>query len=47
MNLLMVPRLAFKALSQNKLRTGLTMLGIGIAGLAGYGWRRRKQSLPA
>jgi hypothetical protein len=25
----------------------LTMLGIGIAGLAGYGWRRRKQSLPA
>jgi putative ABC transport system permease protein len=30
MNLLMVPRLAFKALSQNKLRTGLTMLGIVI-----------------
>src|SRR5262249_43658653 len=28
MNLLMIPRLALKALSQNKLRTGLTMLGI-------------------
>jgi hypothetical protein len=28
MNLLMIPRLAVKALSQNKLRTGLTMLGI-------------------
>jgi putative ABC transport system permease protein len=30
MNLLMVPRLALKALSQNTLRTGLTMLGIVI-----------------
>src|SRR5438876_5467939 len=28
MNLLMIPRLAIKALLQNKLRTGLTMLGI-------------------
>src|ERR671931_1423169 len=28
MDLLMIPRLALKALSQNKLRTGLTMLGI-------------------
>ena len=28
MNLLMIPRLALKALVQNKLRTGLTMLGI-------------------
>ncbi len=28
MNVLMIPRLALKALSQNKLRTGLTMLGI-------------------
>jgi|SRR5262245_31225444 len=28
MNPLMIPRLALKALSQNKLRTGLTMLGI-------------------
>jgi putative ABC transport system permease protein len=28
MNLLAIPRLALKALSQNKLRTGLTMLGI-------------------
>src|SRR5215470_7197055 len=28
MTLLMIPRLALKALSQNKLRTGLTMLGI-------------------
>jgi putative ABC transport system permease protein len=28
MNLLMIPRLALKALSHNKLRTGLTMLGI-------------------
>jgi PEP-CTERM motif len=25
----------------------LTMLGFGIAGLAGYGWRRRKQPVPA
>jgi len=25
----------------------LTMLGIGIACMAGYGWRRRKQSVPA
>jgi hypothetical protein len=25
----------------------VTMLGFGIAGLAGYGWRRRKQSVPA
>src|SRR5207247_9700197 len=28
MNLLMIPRLALKALRQNVLRTGLTMLGI-------------------
>jgi len=28
MNLLMIPRLALKALRQNTLRTGLTMLGI-------------------
>jgi putative ABC transport system permease protein len=28
MNVLLIPRLALKALSQNKLRTGLTMLGI-------------------
>src|SRR5215510_8541837 len=28
MNVLMIPRLALKALSRNKLRTGLTMLGI-------------------
>src|SRR3954467_3093057 len=28
MNLLMIPRLALKALAQNKLRTSLTMLGI-------------------
>ena len=28
MNLLMIPRLALKALAQNMLRTGLTMLGI-------------------
>ena len=25
----------------------LTMLGIGVAGLAGYGWRRRKQQVAA
>jgi hypothetical protein len=25
----------------------LTLLGIGIAGIAGYGWRRRKQPVPA
>jgi PEP-CTERM motif len=25
----------------------LTMLGFGIAGLAGYGWRRRKQPVPS
>src|SRR5438093_10639615 len=30
MNLLLIPRLAMKSLSQNKLRTGLTMLGIVI-----------------
>src|SRR2546428_11194361 len=30
MNLLMIPRLALKALRQNILRTGLTMLGIVI-----------------
>lgn len=28
MNLLMIPGLAFKALAQNKRRSGLTMLGI-------------------
>ena len=25
----------------------LTLLGVGLAGLAGYGWRRRKQPVPA